>query len=82
MISEISKAENPRPTINHIVLDTSSFIRQKAFDSKDNTKYYTTEYIIKEIKDEKAREYYELNKSLIEIRNPSRDTIKLGIYFY
>ena len=60
------------------VLDTAFFINQKPLNLAEGSKYFTTEYIVKEIKDERAREYYNLNKDFIRIRNPSREVMKLG----
>ena len=60
------------------VLDTAFFINQKPLNLAEGSKYFTTDYIVKEIKDEKAREYYNLNKEFIKIRNPSREVMKLG----
>ena len=62
------------------VLDTAFFISQKPLNLAEGFKYFTTEFIVKEIKDEKAREYFNLNKEFIGIRNPSRDVMKLGNY--
>lgn len=36
------------------ILDTSYFIKLKTLNLTDGWKYYTTEYIIKEIRDEKV----------------------------
>lgn len=60
------------------VLDTSFFINQKPLNLAEGSKYFTTEFIIKEIKDEKAREYLNLNREFIDVRNPSRDIMKIG----
>ena len=59
-----------------MILDTSNFIRLKPL-CLNEYKYLTSEFIVREIKDEKAREFYELNKNFIEVRNPSRETMKL-----
>ena len=57
------------------ILDTSFFIKLTSLDLSKN-KYYTTQYIVNEIKDQKARDFYQLNKSFIEIKNPSKESIK------
>lgn len=61
--------------INYI-LDTAFFIQLKNFDI-ENSNYYTTKFIIDEIRDEKAREHYELNKSFVNIITPSDESVKL-----
>ena len=58
-----------------MILDTSFFIKLTSLDLSKN-KYYTTQYIVNEIKDQKARDFYQLNKSFIEIKNPSKESIK------
>ena len=58
-----------------MILDTSFFIKLTSLDLTKN-KYYTTQYIVNEIKDQKARDFYQLNKSFIEIKNPSKESIK------
>ena len=68
------------PNTKIYVLDTAFFISQKPLNLAEGFKYFTTEFIVKEIKDEKAREYFNLNKEFIGIRNPSRDVMKLGNY--
>lgn len=57
------------------ILDTAFFIQLKNFDN-ENCLYYTTKFIIDEIRDEKAREHYELNKSFVNIVNPSDESVK------
>ena len=37
------------------ILDTTYFIKLKPLDLVNNWKYYTTEFIIKEIRDEKVK---------------------------
>jgi len=64
------------------VLDTVFFINRKPLNLAEGSKYFTTEYIVKEIKDESAREYYNLNKEFIITRNPSREVMKLGKYYF
>lgn len=59
-----------------MILDTSNFIRLKPLNLTDGYKYFTTEYIIKEIRDEKARDHLELNRNFIEVKNPKRETMK------
>jgi len=49
----------------------------KPLEHDNGFKYYTTEFIIREIRDEKAREFYDLNKPFIQIKNPSRDTMRI-----
>ena len=73
---------NPTENWKNYVLDTAFFINQKPLNLAEGSKYFTTEYIVKEIKDERAREYYNLNKEFICTRNPSREVMKLGkLYF-
>ena len=60
----------------YMILDTAFFIKLTPLESLDKKKYLTTQYIINEIKDKKAREYYELNKSFIKIKNPTKDSVK------
>jgi hypothetical protein len=69
---------NTNQNSKNYVLDTAFFINQKPLNLAEGSKYFTTEFIVKEIKDEKAREYFNLNKEFIEIQNPSRDVMKLG----
>jgi hypothetical protein len=40
--------------IKHVILDTSYFIKLKPLELVNGNKYYTTEFIIKEIRDEKV----------------------------
>ena len=69
---------NTVPIVNkQIVLDTAYFIRLKALNLTEGWKYYTNQFIVREIRDEKAREFYELNKNFIEVRNPSRESMRL-----
>jgi RNA-binding protein NOB1 len=58
----------------HHVIDTSFFIKMSQI-SPDH-KYYTTKYIIDEIRDENAVEYYELNKQFIEIITPTNESFR------
>ena len=71
--------EKENSTINkdlvYMILDTSFFIKLTPLDLNKN-KYLTTQYIVNEIKDKKARDFYELNKSFIEIKNPTKDSMK------
>ncbi len=62
--------------IKYYILDTSFFIKIRPLDLLENNKYICTQYIINEIKDKNAREYYELKKSFINIVNPSKESIK------
>lgn len=48
--------ENKNEKIN--ILDTTYFIKLKPLDLVNNWKYYTTEFIIKEIRDEKVNKSY------------------------
>ena len=56
----------PKETI-YMILDTSYFIKLRPLDLVNNNKYITTQYIVNEIKDVHAREFYNLNKDFIEI---------------
>lgn len=58
------------------ILDTSYFIKLKPLDLLNQNKYITTQYIINEIRDHTAREFYKLNKDFIEICNPSNESIR------
>ena len=60
---------------SYMILDTSFFIKLTSLNL-DQNKYYTTQYIVNEIRDPKARDFYQLNKSFIEIKNPTKDSIK------
>jgi len=60
-----------------MILDTAYFIRLKPLNLSEGWKYFAPEFIIKEIKDEKAREFYELNKNFIEVKNPSRESMRI-----
>ena len=59
-----------------MILDTSYFIKLRPLDLVNNNKYITTQYIINEIKDVHARDFYNLNRDFIEISNPSKDSMK------
>ena len=59
----------------YMILDTSFFIKLTPLDMNKN-KYMTTQYIVNEIKDKKSRDFYELNKGFIEIKNPTKDSMK------
>ena len=61
--------------IIYMILDTSFFIKLTPLDLNKH-KYLTTQYIINEIKDKKARDFYELNKNFIEIKNPTKDSVR------
>jgi rRNA maturation endonuclease Nob1 len=89
MISDNIEKEKENNTLNSLstsnkcfVLDTSYFIRLQPLNLAEGCKYYTTDLIIKEIKDEKAREFYNLNKEFIEIKNPSRETMRISMISY
>ena len=58
-----------------MILDTSFFIKLTPLDL-DKNKYLTTQYIVNEIRDQKARDFYQLNKNFIEIKNPTKDSIR------
>jgi len=66
----------PNSQVQNIVIDTSFFIRLKELTISDSIKYHTTPFIISEIKDEKARSHYTLNKEFIQVTNPNREHIK------
>lgn len=69
---ETSSKQNTRKT--HMILDTSYFIKLKPLNLLEGWKYYTTDYIVKEIRDEKAREFYNLNKDFIQIKTPTKES--------
>lgn len=56
------------------IVDTAFFIKLKPIDTSFT--YYTTKFVIDEIKDEKAREHYQLNKEFIIVKNPERESMK------
>jgi RNA-binding protein NOB1 len=56
------------------VVDTAFFIKLRPIDT--NFTYYTTKFVVDEIKDEKAREHYQLNKEFIIVKNPQRESMK------
>ena len=60
---------------SYMILDTSFFIKLTSLNLEHN-KYYTTQYIVNEIRDQKARDFYQLNKNFIQIKNPSKESIK------
>jgi hypothetical protein len=45
-------------SLKYNVLDTAFFIKLKPLETNQNWKYYTTEYIIQEIRDEKVGSFY------------------------
>ena len=61
------------------IVDTAYFIQLKTPDSTN--KYYTTKLVIDEIRDEKAREFYSLNKDSFIVRNPNKQSMKIIIEF-
>ena len=67
---------NPQKEDIYMVLDTSYFIKLRPLDLVNNNKYITTQYIVNEIKDVNARDFYSLNKEFIEIKNPTKDSMK------
>ena len=70
-----SLSNNKQKELPYMILDTSFFIKLTSLDLTKN-KYYTTQYIVNEIRDPKARDFYQLNKNFIEIKNPSKESIK------
>jgi rRNA maturation endonuclease Nob1 len=64
--------------IKYNVLDTAYFIKMKPLSLNEGMKYITTEFIVHEIRDENAKNFYTLNKDFIEVRNPSRENMKIG----
>lgn len=56
------------------VVDTAFFIQLKSIDTKKE--YFTTQFVVDEIRDEKAREHYNLNKVFIKIQNPTKKAMK------
>ena len=58
-----------------MILDTSFFIKLTSLNLEKN-KYFTTQYIVNEIRDVKARDFYHLNKNFIQIKNPTKESIK------
>ena len=70
-------SNNNKKELPYMILDTSFFIKLTSLDLTKN-KYYTTQYIVNEIRDPKARDFYQLNKNFIEIKNPSKESIKKG----
>ena len=72
IIKDNSQKEN---TKSYMILDTSFFIKLTSLNL-DKNNYYTTQYIVNEIRDPKARDFYQLNKNFIEIKNPNKDSIK------
>ena len=72
IIKDNAQKEN---TKSYMILDTSFFIKLTSLNL-DKNNYYTTQYIVNEIRDPKARDFYQLNKNFIEIKNPTKDSIK------
>ena len=66
---------NSMETIKTIIIDTSYFIKLKPLNIEGGYKYYTTEFIVKEIRDVHSRNFYKLNKDFITIRNPSKENL-------
>ena len=75
MEKENSIVNSDKKDLIYMILDTSFFIKLTPLDLNKN-KYFTTQYIINEIRDKKARDFYELNKNFIEIKNPLKDSMK------
>ena len=61
--------------LSYMILDTSFFIKLTSLNLEKN-KYFTTQYIVNEIRDVKARDFYQLNKNFIQIKNPTKESIK------
>ena len=59
---------------NIFILDTAFFIQLKQLQTENV--YYTTNFVITEIRDEKARDNYNINKDFIKIRDPSKESLK------
>ena len=72
IIKDNAQKENIK---SYMILDTSFFIKLTSLNL-DKNNYYTTQYIVNEIRDPKARDFYQLNKNFIEIKNPTKDSIK------
>ena len=75
MEKENSTINPENKNLIYMILDTSFFIKLTPLDLNKN-KYLTTQYIVNEIRDKKARDFYELNKNFIEIKNPLKDSMK------
>ena len=75
MEKENSTINPENKNLIYMILDTSFFIKLTPLDLNKN-KYFTTQYIVNEIRDKKARDFYELNKNFIEIKNPLKDSMK------
>ena len=73
--SQENEIKETKEDLLHMILDTSFFIKLTSLNLSKN-KYYTTQYIVNEIRDPKARDFYQLNKNFIEIKNPSKDSMK------
>ena len=61
------------------IVDTAYFIQLKTPDTLN--KYYTTKLVIEEIRDEKARDFYSLNKDCFIVKNPNKQSMKIIIEF-
>ena len=70
-----NKQQKSEKEKSYMILDTSFFIKLTSLNL-DKNRYYTTQYIVNEIRDPKARDFYQLNKNFIEIKNPTKDSIK------
>ena len=68
-------SKNNKDDIIYMILDTSFFIKLTSLNLEKN-KYFTTQYIVNEIRDVKARDFYQLNKNFIQIKNPTKESIK------
>ena len=75
MEKENSTTNPEKKDLIYMILDTSFFIKLTPLDLNKN-KYFTTQSIVNEIRDKKARDFYELNKNFIEIKNPLKDSMR------
>ena len=75
-----NSTENIKSPVKTVIIDTSYFIKLKPLDASGAYKYYTTEFIVKEIRDENSRNFYKLNKDFITVRNPSKENMLFSKY--
>ena len=76
MENKSQNCESTPKEVVYMILDTSYFIKLRPLDLVNNNKYITTQYIVNEIKDVHARDFYNLNKDFIEITNPTKESMK------
>ena len=76
MENKTQNCESTNKEVVYMILDTSYFIKLRPLDLVNNNKYITTQYIVNEIKDVHARDFYNLNKDFIEITNPTKESMK------